>query len=243
MRSLIKHITIIIILLIPSSGLYPQSEQRQAFLKGVEYYTTSKYQDALNEWLKLYNTGYRSAQLDYDIGNVYFKLNNVPGAILFYERARLLKPANDNINYNIQIARSLVVDKFQEIPQLFFVRWFDFVSLVLSSNGWAIISILAFIGFLVLLSAYIYSSKYKLKIMAFWGGILLVLISAFSLSLTLRNKSLVYDSHKAVIFTPSVNGKSSPDASGTDLFVLHEGSVVKIEDEVEDGRDKTFGWK
>jgi hypothetical protein len=58
------------------------------------------------------------------------------------------------------------------------------------------------------------------------------MISGSSLALTLRNKSLVYDSRQAVIFSPSVNGKSSPDDSGTDLFVLHEGSKVSIEDEV-----------
>jgi SH3-like domain-containing protein len=32
--------------------------------------------------------------------------------------------------------------------------------------------------------------------------------------------------------SPQVNGKSSPDSSGTDLFVLHEGTKVEIEDEV-----------
>ncbi len=60
----------------------------------------------------------------------------------------------------------------------------------------------------------------------------LLIISASSLAFTVRNKSLVYDSNKAVIFSPSVNGKSSPDNSGTDLFVLHEGSKVTIEDQV-----------
>ena len=232
MRLLYKNITIVLLLILLSCRLFPQGDHSKDFLKGVDLYTISKYQDALNEWLKLYNTGYRSAQLDYNIGNAYFKLNNIPGAILFFERARLLKPASDNINYNLQIARSLAVDKFQEIPQLFFVRWYDFIALVVSSNGWAGISILTFIGLLLLLSLYIYSSKYRLKVLAFWGGILLFIVSAFSLSLALRNKSLVYNSQKAVVFAASVNGKSSPDSSGTDLFVLHEGSVVKVEDEV-----------
>ena len=47
-----------------------------------------------------------------------------------------------------------------------------------------------------------------------------------------RNKYLVYDSHKAIITTPMISGKSSPDNSGTDLFVLHEGTKVTVEDEV-----------
>jgi tetratricopeptide (TPR) repeat protein len=232
MRSIYKYLVILALLVIMTSRVFSQSEHTKEFLAGVDYYSTSKYQEALNEWLKLYNAGYRSAQLDYNIGNAYFKLNNIPAAILFYERARLLKPAGDNINYNLQIARTLVVDKFQEIPQLFFVRWYDFVALVVSSNGWAVISLVSFFGFLVLLSVYIYSAKYLIKVLAFWTGIFLFVISSFTLSLTIRNRSLVYDSHKAVVFSPSVNGKSSPDPSGTDLFVLHDGSVVRVVDEV-----------
>jgi SH3-like domain-containing protein len=53
-----------------------------------------------------------------------------------------------------------------------------------------------------------------------------------SFAFSSRNKYLVYDSHKAIITTPMVSGKSSPDSSGTDLFVLHEGTKVSVEDEV-----------
>jgi SH3-like domain-containing protein len=43
---------------------------------------------------------------------------------------------------------------------------------------------------------------------------------------------LVHNSRKAVIFNPLVNGKSSPDSSGTDLFVLHEGTKVSVGEKV-----------
>jgi tetratricopeptide (TPR) repeat protein len=221
-----------LVLVLPLHSVFSQEGRQEKFKKGVEYYTASNYQEALREWTDIYNTGYRSATLDYNIGNAYFKLNNIPGAILFYERALLLKPADNSINYNLQIARSLVVDKFEEIPELFFVRWFDLLSLLLSTNTWATVSLISFILFLILLSLYIYSSKYRLKVMGFWFAILVLIVSASSLAFTMRNKSLVYDSHKAVIFSPSVNGKSSPDNSGTDLFVLHEGSKVSVEDVV-----------
>ncbi|HPV15819.1 MAG TPA: SH3 domain-containing protein [Bacteroidales bacterium] len=232
MRSLyvkILFVFLLILSVIPASG---QDDRPLKFNKGVELYTASDYEGALREWLDIYDTGYRSAELAYNIGNAYFKLNDVPGSILFYERARLLKPGDNNINYNLQITRTLVVDKFEEIPELFFVRWFDFLSLMLHTNTWAVISIITFIAFLILLSLYIYSSRYKLKVISFWTAVLLLFISASSLAFTLRNRSLVYDSREAVIFSPSVNGKSSPDASGTDLFVLHEGTKVSIEDKV-----------
>ncbi len=247
MKSVSRHIIILLLLVLPSVKALSQQSYQVKFLEGVDFYNAADYKSALNTWLDIYNTGYRSAALDYNIGNAYFKLNNVPGAILFFERARLLKPGDDNINYNLQIARTLVVDKFQEIPELFFVRWFNFVSLVLSSNVWAVISIISFILFLIVLSVYLYSSMYKLKVAGFWLAIFCVVLSASSISFTLRNKELVYDSHKAVIFSPTVNGKSSPDQSGTDLFILHEGSKVSIKDKVGDWyeiklSDGNIGW-
>jgi tetratricopeptide (TPR) repeat protein len=232
MKFTVRHIIILLLLVLTADLVSGQEERSVKFKKGVEYYTASKYQEALNEWLDIYNTGYRSAELEYNIGNAYFKLNNVPGSILFFERAQLLKPADNNINYNLQIARTLVVDKFEEIPELFFVKWFDFLSLLLSTNTWAVISLISFLLFLILLSVYIYSAGYRIKVLGFWFALLFLIISASSLTFTIRNKSLVYNSNRAVIFAPSLNGKSSPDNSGTDLFILHEGSKVTIEDQV-----------
>ena len=209
-----------------------QEGSSEKFSKGSASYSEGNYEDAVKHWIDLYNTGYRSANLNYNIGNAYFKLNNIPDAILFYERAILLKPADEDINYNLQIARTLIVDRFQEIPELFFVRWFNFMSLFLSTNVWAYISISSFILFLMFLSLYIYSSKYRHKVFGFWLAVFFIILTISSFSFTLRNKSLVYNSRKAIISSPLVSGKSSPDNSGTDLFVLHEGTKVSVEDEV-----------
>lgn len=247
MKGLAKYILILLVLICSSLQAFSIDERNDKFKKGVELYTSSKYQEALDLWLDIYNTGYRSANLNYNIGNAYFKLNNIPSAILFYERALLLKPAHSNANYNLQISRSLVVDKFKEIPQLFFVRWFDFLSLLFSENTWAVISLASFICFLLLLSLYIYSSRYRTKVLAFWAALFLFTLSLFAVTFAVRNRSLVYDSRKAIIFAPSINGKSSPDNSGTDLFILHEGSKVSIEDKVGDWyeirlSDGNKGW-
>lgn len=231
-----KHLKkILIAMAVFLAGIRPVPAQELPsgkFSRGVEYYKAANFREALDTWMDIYNTGYRSAALNYNIGNACFKLNNVPGAILFYERARLLKPGDDNIEYNLQIARSMVIDKFEAIPGLFFVRWFDFVSLLLATNKWAILSLSAFIAALIFSSVYLYSSSYRLKVTSFWVALGLFALSACSLSFSIRNRTLVYDNRSAIVFSPSVNGKSSPDASGTDLFILHEGSKVTIEDEV-----------
>lgn len=210
----------------------PENARNEKFSQGVTYFSTGNYDKALEQWLDLYNTGYRSSELEYNIGNAYFKLNKSAGAILFYERAHLLAPADEDIDYNLQIARTLVVDRFEEIPELFFVRWYNFVSLALSTNAWAIISILSFVFSLLGLSLYLYSSKYRLKVTGFWLAVALFLISTFSLAFSGRTRQLIHNSHRAIIFETQVSGKSSPDASGNDLFVLHEGTRVSTGEKV-----------
>jgi tetratricopeptide (TPR) repeat protein len=225
----------LLILVIISSLLRISSAQdtnKDKFYQGVTYFSAGSYDKALQVWTDIYKTGYRSANLAYNIGNAYFKLNNIPSAILYYERAYLLKPGDENINYNLQVARTLNVDRFQEIPELFFIKWYNFVSLSLSTNTWGKISIVTFIIFLLCLSLYIYSSRHRYKVLGFWTALLFIVLSLSTLAFTIRNKSLVYNSHKAIITSPIISGKSSPDQSGNDLFVLHEGTKVTIEDEV-----------
>ncbi len=227
----VKNILIAVILFV-TMPLYGIDSNKAQFEKGVEAYSAGDYQSALDLWLSIYKTGYNSFELDYNIGNAYFKLNDVPGAILFYERAALLNPTNDDVNYNLQIAQTRTVDKFEEIPQLFIKRWLDVFSLFFSSNTWAILSLLSFIICLVCVVLYFFSSKYKLKKAGFWIAVVLLLFSIISLSNSIRNKNLIHHSDAAIIFSSQVNGKSSPDASGTDLFLLHEGTKVYITDKV-----------
>jgi tetratricopeptide (TPR) repeat protein len=223
----------LIILLLSFPVCVPaQQTAEEKFTAGTESFSAGNYEKALEYWMDTYKTGYRSAELEYNIGNACFKLNNIPGAILFYERAYLLKPGDEDINYNLQIARTLVVDRFEEIPELFFIRWYNLLALSLSTNTWAWISVVAFILCLLFLSLYFYTSKYRMKVFGFWLALLLIIISLVSLAMTIRNRRMIYESQKAIIFSPAVNGKSSPDNSGTDLFVLHEGTKVTVEDEV-----------
>jgi SH3-like domain-containing protein len=84
-------------------------------------------------------------------------------------------------------------------------------------------------------------------VIGFWLAVFFIVLSLTSLAFTMRNKSLVYDSHKAIISTPLVSGKSSPDKSGNDLFVLHEGTKVTVEDKVGEWleirlSDGNMGW-
>lgn len=238
---------ILVFLLSVLLSINSYSQETEKFRKGVDDYAAGNFNEALQSWIDIYNTGYRSANLDYNIGNAYFKLGEIPNAILFYERAYMLKPADENINYNLGIAKSMTVDRFNEIPELFFIKWFNFISLILHGNTWSLISIISFVLCLAFLSLYIYSSNYKHKVAGFWIAIILLVISISSISFSWQNRTLVNDSHKGIISIPQVSGKSSPDSSGTDLFVIHEGTKVSIGEKVSDWYEITLsdgnkGW-
>jgi len=247
MKARLQYILTVLLLLSLSRIAVSQDSASATFNKGVTYFNAGNYQEALDLWAGLYESGSRSASLNYNIGNAYFKLNKIPEAILFYERAYLLKPADEDINYNLQIARTLIVDRFQEIPELFFVKWYNFLSLFLSSNAWARISMISFVLTLLSVSLYLYSQKYNYKVLGFWIGLVLLVVSLSSMAFSYRNRSLVYQSRMAIITSPMVSGKSSPDNNGTDLFVLHDGTKVSVEDVVGDWyevrlSDGNKGW-
>ena len=232
MNSFFKKIAFQLILIAPFVHLTAQTESIDKFKQGVGFYSDIKFYEATEVWTELHNTGYRSAALNYNIANAYFKSANIPEAILFYERAYLLAPTNEDINYNLQVARTFIVDRFQEIPELFFVRWFNTAALLISSNSWAVIGIIAFVICLISVSLYIYSLKYLYKVIGFWAAVFCLFFSITSVVLSSKNSSLINNSRKAIVFSPTVSGKSSPDASGSDLFILHEGSKVSIEEKV-----------
>lgn len=226
MRKLLITISAFLLL---STGelLKSQTVEAESFKKGVEAYTAGNYTEALDLWLSVYKTGKSSPELLYNIGNAYFKLQNIPGAILFFERGLLIAPGDEDIRYNLLVAKSLTVDRFDEIPPFFLAEWFSHLSLLIHSDKWSVISLFTFIIALLMLALWLFSSKYKIKILSFWISLFLLFISASTLAFSIHNKKLTADSNRAVIFSPQVSGKSSPDESGTDLFVLHEGTIVE----------------
>jgi tetratricopeptide (TPR) repeat protein len=232
MNSFFKKIAFQLIFVALFVNVNAQTENIDKFNRGIEFYSADKFDEAVSVWTELYNTGYKSAALNYNIANAYFKNSDIPKALLFYERAYLFSPVNEDINYNLQIARTFIVDRFKEIPEIFFVKWFNIAALLISSNSWAVIAIVAFIICLVSVSLYVYSLKYLYKVVGFWTAVFCLVISMTSIVLSSKNNSLINNSRKAIILSPVVNGKSSPDASGSDLFILHEGSKVSIEEKV-----------
>lgn len=226
-RSIAIHLLLIIIALQVSSQTSEESYRHAA-----ELYESSDFSGAAAIYKRLYDEGYRSEELLYNAGNAFFKAGDNASAILFYERARLISPADEDINYNLQVARSRVTDKFETLPELFFVRWFDFFSLLASTNTWALVSLALFIISLLFILIFLTRSASRGRLIPFWMTLVTIILSLVTLSLAIRNNSLVNHNRKAVVTCSIVTGRSAPGDSGNELFVIHSGTTVIVEEKL-----------
>lgn len=191
-------------------------------------YKESNFSEASELYQSIVESGYQSAELFYNIGNTYFKQGDFPKAILYYERALLLNPTDEDIQFNLAKSRTYVVDKIEVIPEFFIKTWIKNTISILSSDTWSILAVILFLiaisGFLV----FFLTRKLSLKKLVFSISVLLligfILVGFFSI----KSKGYIENSQSAIVMTPTVTVKSSPNREGIDVFIIHEGSKVVI---------------
>lgn len=188
-----------------------------------------------------------SAQLYYNLGNAYFRDNQLGKAILCYERALLLDPGDGDIRHNLRFAQNRTVDRIDTAANLFLTNWFRGIRNVFSSNQWATIGIVLFILFLACVGVYLFIRLLWARKSAFYTGIVVffLMIAANIFAFSQKNERVRKDAAIVMVGAATVN--ASPDANGNQLFELHEGTKVKIRNR--DGNwyeiriaDGSVGW-
>jgi len=237
-----KRYTYIILLTFAFIGLKGQTMKDANIL-----YKSAKYKEAVIAYESLLAQDLESSSLYFNLGNSYYKLNKVAPAILNYERAKLLNPADRDINYNLKMAQTLVTDKIEGIPVFFFNKWMENLTMLFTSDSWAIFSIISFGIMLILLVFFFFSRSRRIKKLMFSISIVMFLCVITSVIFASLQKTRLTNRAYAIIFAPSVTIKGSPSESGTELFLLHEGTKVKVLEKLGDWTnvqlsDGSEGW-
>lgn len=215
--------------------------------EGDSAYIKNDFVSAIQIYEALLQNG-ESADVYYNLGNSYYKADNIAKAILNYERALLLQPGNSDIRANIDVARSKTVDKVEPTPDVFFVTWIKALINSLSANAWAAWAIACFILLIASLYFFIFSKYIVLKKIGFISGIIFLIFVVFANVFAAQQKEELLVRNSAIVMSPSVTIRSTPNESGTSLFVLHEGRKVSVKDNsmkewkeisLEDGK---VGW-
>ncbi len=193
-------------------------------------YAAEHFDEAIALYRQLTDSLGESPQIYYNIGNCYFRQDSIARAILYYERALLLDPSNDDARFNLDIARSKTVDRVVPASEMFFLQLFHSLILSLSISRWAIIAIASFILALICMAVYLFVPNITAKKLSFAAAVLLVVVTVFANIAAFEQRSHIRNRTEAIIMAPSAVVKSTPSASGTDLFILHEGTHVHIID-------------
>lgn len=196
-------------------------------------YINGDYHVAMELYEELVARGLGSAKLYYNLGNAYFKDGLTGRAILYYHKALRLAPGNDDIRYNLSVAEARAKDRIEAIPDFFLTEWIRAVRRTMSCTAWSVLSLAALVLTLGLFLIYLLAQRLSLRKGGFYGtilaGVLFVLTTCFAAG---ERREMLDDSH-AVVMAASTAVKSSPDKSSTDLFVLHEGTLVSITNRLE----------
>ena len=172
-----------------------------------------------------------SAQLYYNLGNAYFRDNQIAKAIVNYERALLINPGDSDIRHNLRFAKTRIEDKIDSADNLFINKWVRSLQNLYSANTWATIGIVLFILFIVAIGIYMISLQLSMRKISFYVGIVLFFAVVITNVFAFKQKSKITNRSTAIVMSASASIYTSPDAHSQELFRLHEGAKVKIKRE------------
>ena len=240
----------LLLLLVGSFSLQaaPLSYPDSLWRSGVEAYTAGDYASALQDWEELRSAGLVSKELYYNLGNAYFKTEEIAPAILWYERALRLDPSDADIRYNLEFARSRTQDRIDEVPEIFFEAWGHKMCYLLPSDTWAVLSLVFLAATVALALLFLLGSTSGRRRLGFFAGIVTLLLAFLGWDFAQWQRTEARRQDTAIVMRAVSSVKSSPSAdTAKDLFILHEGTRVKLLDsvssysniELSDGRQ---GW-
>ncbi len=210
-------------------------------------YQEGYYEPALDSYQSIISSGKESADLYYNMGNAAYRSNSIGHAILYYEKALKLEPKHEDARHNLDYVSRYRLDTFEEVPILFLGSWIKGFVRMFPEQTWSILALIFFIFILCGLLFFLFSHRVYIRKAGFISGLVALLLFVISLSSALSRYRDIVSPNTGIILTPSVLVRSSPSESGTELFILHEGTKIEVNEEVSgwqnikviDGRE---GW-
>lgn len=228
-QKIILTIIIAASIILPNQTLLGQSATYQNWVDSATVaYTNQQYDKAVMYYEQVLSHGLTSADLHYNLGNAYYKQGLLVESILHFEKALKYNPSHDDARFNLNLANNSITDRITQPTEPFYQRWYKQLWQSMPADSWANISIIGFIILIVCITGFIFTNSIVLKKIVLPVAALALLLSAAALKLGSQAKNYSTDTKMAIVFEYSLNVKSSPDNSGTNLFTIHEGLKVEI---------------
>lgn len=223
-----KHIVALIFIILPIFGLNAETASEQA-AKAYQDGNFRKAIEVLETEIKAKKEqGKVSPELFYNLGNAYFRVNEVPQSLLNYERSLLYNPGDRDVRHNIEYAQTKIEDKILTADNFFLQMWFDGVQNQTTANNWAKWAITFFVIFVAALFLFFFSPKLNLKKAGFYAAIVCLVVVIFTNIFAYRQKNKIENRNTAIVMAGSAPVISAPNTTSKELFILHAGTKVVI---------------
>lgn len=224
--------TIYILIILSFCGVNAQNID-SLFQKANDAYHNAFYEEALHNYHKIDSLKMQSADLYYNLGNTYYKLNQIAPSIYYYEKALLLDPKHEDAKQNLTFAQRMTIDAFEMLPKSLFQKINETIIYPVSYNIWAWITIVFAFSIGVFFLLYHFSEYANRKRLYF--GISLISIGLFLLSLIFVIKAKHHSNRNqpAIVFSAKVSVKSEPNNKASETFELHEGTKVQVLEKID----------
>ncbi len=191
-------------------------------------YQEQNYQIAKEEYMKLVNEDVENYELFYNLGNTYFKLNDLGNARLYYEKAAKFEPLNQELNENITMLMANIKDK-EEVERSFIETLLRKIYYTFSINLLGVFAVIFFILMMAFIVFLIMSRSAVLKrIVKVFLVIFAVIFFLVTVTEVMRIRDF-YADNNAVILDEVVIAYIGPNEDFPQVFTIHEGLKVSIE--------------
>lgn len=232
-----KTLVIGIMTLLGSSVCVPLQAATVTAVQADSAYVQERYHDALKAYQLMAEQQGTSAELYYNMGNTYYKINDCAHAILCYERSLLLDPTSRDTRENLEFVRQKLKLPVATGSRSFVTQVAQSVAFWFSSNGWAVMAAILFVLCLLAVALYVFAVQVKWRKVGFFSAIVLLALSALALTCSLYLRNRAANSHAAIVMTQSALLSNAPRApqDNEEAFKLPQGSKVEITDSVTTG--------
>lgn len=233
-------------LMIFSFAGFSQSVEKE-LARANQLYKSGNYQNTIAVYEDLLHRGYQGTSLYYNLGNAYYRSGKFGFAILYFEKAYQISPDDEDVQHNLAIANSKIVDRVDIVPKFFLFTWWEALQNVFYLREWKVFMFIIYVLLIFTIGLFFTAKNSSLKKYSFFGGISILFIFTLSLVLFITKQHQTENYHYGIVLEQTVNVKSSPDEKSSDAFILHEGIKVKVEDKLEGWNkirlsDGKIGW-
>jgi tetratricopeptide (TPR) repeat protein len=240
MKQLIPYILLLV-------SFFGNAQNEALFSQATDSYNNGDYQKAIDYYLEILENGKHSSELYFNLGNAYYKLNQIAPSIYNYEKALLLSPNDAEINNNLSYAQNMTLDAIETLPETGLEKIYKSMTEIMSFDEWSYTAVVFMILFALLYIAFYYFRYATQKRIAFISSIAALFISIGSAAFAFVQYNDFKSDQPAIVFSSEVQIKAEPNQRSEQIFILHEGTKVNVLEELNEWKkikiiDGKTGW-